>query len=92
MTASYTAVRVDSEYAADEWWTALRERYPDFARSLERNGAVVIASPLWGSLAALPGFEGGPAFARAALIDCGGEGERWAEVTGGTHEVFDALS
>ncbi len=92
MTAAYTAVRVEAEYNAEEWWDALRERYPNFARSLERNDAAVIAAPLWDDLASLPGFSGGHDYAPTALIDCGGEGEGWDDVVAGRHQVFDTLS
>jgi hypothetical protein len=34
----------------------------------------------------------GPAHAPAALIDCGSEGDRWADVVGGRHSVFENLS
>ncbi len=91
MSDAYIAVRVDGEYQADEWWGALRERYPAFARSLERNGAAVIVPALWDVLAALPGFAGGPEYARTALIDCGSEGPMLADVVAGRHQVFDVL-
>jgi hypothetical protein len=91
MTTTYTAVRVEDEYNAEEWWDALREQFPEFARSLERNNAAVIASPLWDLLAGLPGFSGGPEYAPTALIDCGNEGDQWADVVGGKHRVFEVL-
>lgn len=89
---TYTAIRIDFEYNAEEFWAALREAYPTFALSLERNGAAVIDARLWDTLAAMPGFDGGPEYAPEALIDCGGEGEQWADVVAGRHEVFDSLS
>ncbi len=88
----YTAVRVEAENSAEEWWSALREAYPAFATSLSRNGAAVIDRDLWDALAAIPGFQGGPAYAPVALIDCGGEGDQWADVVAGRHAVFDSLS
>ena len=92
MTATYIAVRVDDENNAETWWTALREQFPDFARSLARNGAAVIDAPLWDELAALPGFEDGPEHAPTALIDCGSEGEQFADVVAGVHQYVEALS
>jgi hypothetical protein len=92
MATNYIAVRVDDESNAEAWWDALTERYPNVARSLRRNDAAVISAPLYDELAALPGFEGGPEHAPCALIDCGGEGDQWADVVAGRHEVFDALS
>lgn len=89
---SYIAVRVDGENNAARWWDALDATYPDFARSLRRNDVAVIDSSLWHELAALPGFEDGPDYARCALIDCGGEGDQWADAVAGRHSVFDALS
>lgn len=91
-TAAYTAVRVEAENNAELWWEAVREAHPAFAASLGRNGVAVIDSRLWGPLAALPGFEGGPAHAPAALIDCGGEGDQWADAVAGRHATFDTLS
>lgn len=89
---NYIAVRVDDENNADAWWGALTERYPNFARSLRRNGAAVIAAPLYAEVADLTGFSGGPDYAPDALIDCGNEGDQWGDVVAGRHEVFDALS
>lgn len=91
MNTTYIAVRVDSENNAEEWWDALRERYPRFAAALERDDAAVIAADLWPALAAAPGFATGPAHAETALIDCGSDGELWADVVGGRHQVFDSL-
>lgn len=92
MTTQFIAVRVDDENNAETWWDAVRETYPTFAESLARNGGAVIAAPLWDDLAALPGFADGPAHVETALIDCGGEGQRWADVTAGKHGVFEELS
>ncbi len=92
MGANYIAVRVDDEYHADEFWAALRDRHPGFAASLARNGAAVIAAGLWDELASLPGFGGGPVYAPTALIDCGGEGDGWADVVGGRHSVYESLA
>jgi hypothetical protein len=88
----YIAVRVDDENNADEWWGALREKYPAFAASLEKNGAAVIKDTLWDALTMLPGFADGPEYAKYALIDCGGEGPMWADVTAGRHAVYEYLS
>lgn len=92
MNENYIAVRVDDENTAEAWWDAARQQYPDFTRSLERNGTAIIHASLWNSLAALPGFSDGPDYAPTALIDCGGEGEQWVGVAAGRHGVFDALS
>lgn len=91
-TNDYIAVRVDAENNAETWWEAVREAYPDFARSLERNGAAVIRGNLWHALAALPGFEDGPAYAPTALIDCGSDGDQWCDVVSARHAVFESLS
>jgi hypothetical protein len=90
-TKSYLAVLVDLENNADGWWTALREHYPRFARVLSHDGHAVIARNLWAQLEALPGFADGPDYAPTALIDCGNEGSRWADVVAGRHSVFDSL-
>jgi hypothetical protein len=92
MTTTYIAVRVDDENNAGVWWDALRAAYPAFARALERDGAAVSSADLWTDLVTLPGFAGGPAYAPTALIDCGPEGDRWADVVGGRHSVFENLS
>ncbi len=91
-TKTFIAVRVDAENNAETFWDALTEAFPSFARSLRKNDAAVIEESLWGSLAGLPGFSDGPAHAPDALIDCGGEGDQWADVVAGRHEVFETLS
>jgi hypothetical protein len=91
-TTHHIAVRIDVENNADEFWSHLFKVYPAFADSLSLNGAAVIDARLWESLVSLPGFDGGPEYAPYALIDCGGEGEQWADVVAGRHQVFDALS
>jgi hypothetical protein len=70
-TNEHFAVRVDEEYAAECWWNALRERYPSFARLLERDGFSVITVPFWEKITSLPGFSGGPKYAPTALISEG---------------------
>lgn len=89
---TYKAVRVEEEYNAEAWWEALRERYPSLARSLERNGCAVIGAGAWDALAGLPGFGGGPEYAPNALIDCGSDGQLWADVVASPHQVFKELS
>jgi hypothetical protein len=64
-------VLVDQEYTAEYWWDALRERYPAFARVLERNGRAVITVTFWKKIASLPGFTGGPEYAPTALMISG---------------------
>lgn len=91
-TPCYVAVQVDEEFPAERWWAELRERYPNFADSLSRNGHAVIHTSLWPLLATLPGFADGPKHAPDALIDVGDEGEGWANVVGSRHQVFDSLS
>ena len=88
----FIAVLVDNEAAATAWWAELRQRYPIFARSLERNGGAVIEESLWDDLARLPGFEEGDDYARTALIDCGDWGMDYQNVTSGTHACFDKLA
>lgn len=86
---TYTAIVIDEENGSEAWWDAVRETYPALADSLTRDRAAVIAAPLWDALAALPGFEDGPEFAPNPILDCGGEGEQWAHVTGGAHATFE---
>jgi hypothetical protein len=92
MNATYTAIRVEHEYNAEQWWDALREAYPVFAASLTSDSVAVIAAPLWDALAALPGFDGGPEYAPTALIDCGSGGDHWSDVVARRHSVFETLS
>lgn len=87
----YIAIRVDDENNAEEWWDAAREAAPKIAASLSRNNAAVVTRPVFDALAALPGFEDGPEYAPAALIDCGGEGDKWADVIGDKHGVFESV-
>lgn len=92
LASFYIAVRVDEENAACEWWDALREKYPAFARALSRDGVAVITANLWDQFAALDGFESGPNYARLPVIDCGTEGDQWADVVAQRHQVFEVLS
>lgn len=89
---SHIAIRVEAEYNAPEFWAALRQEYPALAQSLTKDGVAVIRSELWDTIASLPGFDGGPEYAPAAIIDCGSEGERWADVVACRHHVFEVLA
>jgi len=91
MNTSYIAVQIDEENGNDAWWTALEERFPGFARSLRRNRVAVISAHLWDQLASIPGFEDGPDSAPTPLLDCGGEGDQWADVCAQRHAVFEEL-
>lgn len=66
--SKHIAVFVDDECYADEWWQELRERYPNFARSLSHNECVVIAESLWEELATIPGFNARPDHAKKPII------------------------
>lgn len=90
--ANYIAVRVDQENSGDVWWSFLRDRYPNFARSLEKNGVAVIEESLWKELAyKSPRFWDGPEYAPTPLIDCGSDGPQWEEVIVKRHQVFNRL-
>ena len=88
----YIAVQVDDEFPAEEWWAALRERFPRFAKSLERNGAAIISRHLWDELEGLPGFTAeGKGETLQALIDYGSEGEAFNSITAEKHTWFSGL-
>jgi hypothetical protein len=90
-TTNYIAVKADDENNADQWWDVVHATYPAFGRAMMADNGAVIAAHLWDTLAALPGFEDGPEHAPCALIDCGSEGEQWADVVAGRHQVFEEL-
>jgi hypothetical protein len=89
--SEWLAIQIDEENGEEVWWDALDERFPKLANSLRRNRVAVIRAELWADLAALPGFDDGPEFAPNPILDCGGEGERWAGVVGQSHGVFETL-
>ena len=89
---TFIAVEVDQENNADLWWSECRKKFPRFAQALADHDHAVIEDSLWHALADLPGFADGPDYARTALIDCGSVGDRWANVVGSTHRVFETLA
>lgn len=90
-TTKYTAIKVESEYNAEQWWEAVRDAAPTIAKSLERNGHAVVTESVYDALAALPGFAGGPEYAPTALIHCGSEEDQWGDVVSTKHGVFEEV-
>lgn len=86
MTTTHTAIRVDMDNNAEEFWGDLRETMPHVAASLERNSCAVVSLDVLMRLDLLGAFNGQP----SPLIDCGAEGDMFADVVGGRHEVIDA--
>jgi len=82
---SHTAIRVDMECNADEFWTSLRDARPDVAKSLERNGCAVVGAEALAALTSLGAFAGEP----SPLIDCGTAGDQYGDVVSGRHEVIE---
>lgn len=71
MATTKYSVRVDFEYAAEDWWAALDEQEPELARrlrSVSDGDAVVIGNDELERLQALPGWADGPERARTTLI------------------------
>jgi len=85
MTA-YHAIRVDAENNADSFWAGLRERLPHVAKSLERNDCAIVGEEIYGQLADLGAFDGDP----SPLVDCGADGDMFADVAASRHEVIEA--
>jgi hypothetical protein len=87
----WTAIQIDEENGSQGWWDALDATYPALSESLRKNRVAVIKADLWGRLAALPGFDDGPEFAPNPILDCGGDGDQWADVVGRKHNVFETV-
>lgn len=61
-------VVVDPECPAEEFWTNLRERFPEIAARLQREGKTEITEFQWEVIQCLQGFYKGPWYAPTALI------------------------
>jgi len=91
MAGTWIAIKIDEENESEAWWEAIEDRYPRLANSIRRNRCAVIRAEFWDTLAALPGFGDGLEMAPNPIIDCGGEGEQWADVASRPHSVFEEL-
>lgn len=83
---TYSAIRVDMENNAEDFWDDLRDALPHVAKSLTRNGCAVVSHAVLMRLDSLGAFTGNP----SPLIDYGTEGDGFADVAGSRHEVIEA--
>lgn len=61
-------VSVDHENNADEFWSAMQDRFPEISRRFMLDDETEIDRGTWDEIQRLPGFADGPSFAKYALF------------------------
>jgi len=67
-TPEKVLVLVDEENGSEEWWEALRRRFPALADELERDGSAKVSREELAQLQQLPGWDTGPEHAPNPLV------------------------
>lgn len=67
----YIWIATDGEYNANDWWDAVRVKYPELFRTLLNHGTALIREDDWAVLAKLPDFNNGPHYARNPIVNMG---------------------
>lgn len=84
----FFAVRVDMEYDAEEFWVACEDAFPCLSACFAKHGCAYVAENVLDQLAKLPGFSGGPAYAKNAVVRCVNPGEEYLEIKASNHHSF----
>lgn len=64
----YFLVEPDWENNAEEWWDALRTRYPMLGNALTNCNRVIASQEVLKAIMELPGYKAGPAYARTPIL------------------------
>lgn len=64
----YFLIEPDFENNAEEWWDALRTRYPVLGNALTNCNRVIATEKVLKAIMALPGYKAGPSYAKTPIL------------------------